>query len=120
MSIIKRARRQKCVLWSRLGVTDEEGHPLYSPPIQIPCRWERVHKEMLRPNQTAIVTNHYVMPDRMLKPGDVLWEGTLADLLANNDPMPDNPMEIDQAQEVMMVGGTPNLKATEYLYEAWC
>ena len=117
MSVITRMRRQKAVWWAQIpgSSPDAYGNPKLSPPVEIACRWEEIVKEFIGKDGTPQISSAVVYPDRVLTIGDVLWLGTLASV-----PYPGQARTNPAWKEVKGFSSTPNFKATQMLYTAYC
>lgn len=112
MSLIKRMRKQQAVLWTQNG-KDEFGAIAFNAPVQIKCRWEDKRGEILNRQDEQVPSMSTVYVDRPVKIGDKLKKGALD----TNTPL--DPKEDREAFEIQGIAETPNLKAREFLYEAY-
>ena len=111
MSLIKRMRKQKAVLWSYLK-TDRKGMPVYDDPVEIDCRWVNTGMLYRDSNGEEKMSASLAYADRVPPLKSLMWLGELADAPA--DPRADNTVF-----EVKRVDEVPNFKATEYLIRVY-
>lgn len=112
MSLIKKMRKQKAVLWTK-GPPDEFGSISFAAPVQIKCRWEDKRGQVLNKQDEKAPSMATVYVDRPVQIGDKLKKGALD----TNTPL--DPREDRDAFEIQGWAETPNLKAKETLYEAY-
>jgi hypothetical protein len=112
MSLIKKMRKQKAVLWTQSG-KDEFGSIVFNAPVEIMCRWEDKRGQILNRQDEQVPSMSTVYVDRSVKIGDKLKKGELD----SNTPL--DPKEDRDAFEIQGWAETPNLKAKEFLYEAY-
>jgi hypothetical protein len=112
MSVISAARKQRAVWWEKTGETGS-GQPIYAQPVEVKCRWDDVQVEFIDLAGNNTVSNSRVAVDRRMKPGDVLWEGKLEDLVSQTDPLSN-----ENAAPIRGFNRVPNFKATETYMEA--
>lgn len=115
MSLISRMRKQTAVWWSQAGV-DRYGRPTYASPVAIACRWDDVAELFVSDEEERAVSKALVYVDRLVKPGDVLFKGTIAQLSDQSNLT--NPHKQDATFTVRAFRTNPNLRATENLYTA--
>lgn len=72
-------RHQKAVLWRADGF-DAYGNVLLLDAHEIDVRWEEGRKEAVSPDGSPVAIDAYVVVDREVPIGSVLWLGALADL----------------------------------------
>lgn len=111
-SLIKRAQKETLVYWARID-TKRTGEPIWGPPTQMTCRWEEMHKEIIAANGTRIMTSIQLITESRLEVGGLVKYGTLTEVAYWDDPKK-NP----GIYEVLDSSRTPNMRATENLYEA--
>jgi hypothetical protein len=115
MSLISRSRKQTAVWWSQGSrAADLHGNPQVVAPVEIQCRWDDVLKEFLAADGTNRMSKAEVIVDRVMKPGDFLMLGTLANVTNAGVPK-SNP----GTYEVRRFDTNPNLRASENLYTAF-
>lgn len=77
----------RAVWWVYTG-TDRFGDYTYGEPVEVRCRWDDIAAEYLDEGGARRISNAMVMVDRDMKPGGMLWNGTLEGL---TDPgVPEN------------------------------
>jgi len=109
-------RKQKAVYWAlRSAETggadwDDYGHPQYTAPVEIDCRWEEKSVEFIDPDGTQLISRAVVYVDRDMRVGEMLWLGTLIDV-----PTPDDPPANTGAGEIRQYEKLPTLRATQFL-----
>lgn len=108
-------RRQVAVYWRPTG-SDRSGQPTYASPIEIPCRWEDVSEQFMTAQQETSLSNAKVYPDRELALTGLLRKGALASTPTATRSAPLNKPGV---YEIRKIGGLPNLRNTETLYEVW-
>jgi hypothetical protein len=112
MSIISRMRRQKAIYWEFLS-GDGMGSGTFSQPVEISCRWEDISESFLdRKTGNETLSNSRVFTDREVTIGGFLKLGEL------DSATPDSPIGVDGANEIRAFLKTPNLRASQTLYEA--
>lgn len=112
MSLIKRMRKQDAVWWAVTG-QNASGENLYDAPIQVKCRWEDVAEQFTDATGNVVISNARVYVDRIMKVGDVLWKGTLADIVYQVEPLRN-----EGAYAIRKFPQIPNLRNSETLLEA--
>lgn len=63
------------VYWEISG-RDEFADPTFLDPVEIPVRWEHMHREMTDPQGQSIIISAKVASKQRLKDGSVLYLGT--------------------------------------------
>jgi len=109
VSLIKRMRRQKAVLWVRSESPNDFGKFSFDSPIEIKCRWDDKIGQFKNKEGQTFSSLAVVYVDRDVKIGDKLKKGTL-DSQTQSDPTKDQ-----NAYEVKAVENIPNLRNTETL-----
>ena len=118
MGIIERMRKQKAVWWEFTGL-DRSGQKTYANPIEIQCRWEDVNEESIDERGNQFISASIVYVDREMKPGDILWNGLLAD--DPDDPLasaPADPRKDFNARQIRAFERMPKLDYSEVLLTA--
>lgn len=104
-------KNQTAVWWNRTGV-DQFGQPTFAAKVQIDCRWEDSVEEFTSASGEKKISRAIVYPDRLLKPGDYLWEGELAG-------SPVNPLKDKFAWEIQRFDKIPDARAKKVVYVAY-
>lgn len=86
--------------------------------MEIDCRIEDRKQQLITPDGRTVLVNSYVMTSTPLKVGDLIMEGLLSDWEAQ-PTYPKPPTKLQGGVEVQMAAKTPDLKAEEFLYEAY-
>lgn len=113
MGIITKIRRQDAVYFPRMGV-DAHGKPTWGIPVEITCRWEQRTEEVIDKDGVRNTSQAHVYTSQGLAVGGFLVPGTLATL-----PNPTDPTKNTNGGKVLLSTTLPNLRATEFLYEAY-
>ncbi len=101
MSIIKRMRKQKAVLWTRSSTSDKYGRFSYDAPIEIKCRWEDVAEEFRDTKGQTVMSRSIVYVDRIVGIGDMLRRGTIdVDETADPRTLPETAFEIQKFDQL--------------------
>lgn len=111
MSVIKKMRRQRAVLW-RLAGTDHYGKPYFYGPEEIACRWDDGSEEMRDAQGQSFTFTSTVYPDQALQIGDMLKLGEM-DSETTSDPVAEG------AKAIQRVVANPNFRATETLHTVY-
>jgi len=120
MSIITRMLKDTAVYWPPGSEAsggqdfDDDGDPQYASPVEVECRWEEKAVEFINANGATVVSRAVVYVNVDMRPGGVLWHGTLANV--SDLSVPKNN---EDAWEVQQFEKLPNLKYTEYLRTAY-
>jgi len=120
MSIITRMLKMTCVYWPPGGEDsgghdfDDYGKPLYADSVELKCRWEDKAIEFISSTGTAEVSKSVVFVESDVRPGGVLFLGSLTDLTDE-----DVPKNNDGAWEIKQFNKVPNLRVTEYVRTAY-
>ena len=114
MSLIKRMRKQKAVLWPANGF-NSQGKPVVSAAEEIDCRWDsgvvrdaNGAASSSSSSREAVVGMHTVYPDQAVPLFSLLRLGTLESIEGLETP--DEIFEVSNSQAI------PNLRNTETLY----
>lgn len=104
-----RNMNQEATYWSP-GQNDGMGGLVYGAPVLVRCRWQdRV--TLVRNAQGAEVPSRSVIyVDRKLEPQGMLLEGDHTGV--------EDPLSV-RASEILSVGSSPNLRATQELHKVW-
>jgi hypothetical protein len=98
-------RTQKAVLWEAVGVSDEGEPTRAAAPVEVLVRWQTRRDEAGDPLAGVVARDVTVVVDRDVPIGSILWEGSLADLVAL--PPGTGPVPL---LEVVGITKTPDLK----------
>lgn len=112
MSVIKRMRKQFCVLWRRTGYS-ETGASEFDEPVQLRCRWDDCAAEYRNDNGEKALSKSTAYPETEVSIGDRMKVGELDSETALN------PLDDDLALEVVGFEKIPNFKAKEFLLIAY-
>lgn len=113
MGIITKIRKQDAVYFPRAGV-DAHGKPAWGIPVEISCRWEQRTEEVVDVDGVRNTSQAHVYTSQNLVVGGYLVQGTLSTL-----PNPTDPTKNVNGGRVLLSTTTPNLRATEFLYESY-
>jgi hypothetical protein len=97
-----RGRKQKAVLWPRIG-TDKNGPTVDSTAVPLDVRWDGSSKVSRLPDGSPITIDATVIVDRDIAIGSKMWQGDVAELNAGQIP----PRDVFQ---VVMFNSTPTVK----------
>ncbi len=111
MSVIKRMRRQRAVLW-RLGGVNHYGAPFFYPPTEIKCRWEDGSEEFRDAQGVAFTYQCTVYVDQHVNIGDMLRFGEMESDI-NSDPIAAGAKAVQRSTTL------PNFRCSENLYMAY-
>lgn len=112
MSLIRRSQKESLVYWPRID-TKKTGEPIWGPPVEMSCRWEDMKKEIIGANGTRVMTSIQLITETRLDVGGLVKYGTIGEVAYWDDPKKNTGVH-----EVLDSSRTPNMRATEYLYEA--
>lgn len=112
MSLITDATNQTAVYWARNG-TDEFGQPVFSDPVEVPCRWDEEVKMVVGEDGREVRSNTEVMVEQDMYYGDYLKLTTLAALTYPADPKREGAKEIIAWEKI------PDFDAIEFLRIAY-
>lgn len=113
MSILTRARIHDMVRWPLIG-TQPTGEPIWGPPEDVKCRWDESVRQLIRPDNTRFVSRIEIISAVPLTPGDLVKQGTTAEITNWVDPRNN-----DGAYEVIVAERYSNFRGTEVLYSAY-
>jgi hypothetical protein len=117
MSIITRAQREYLTYWPVIdepGNANRYGELAYGVPVEIKCRWDDRVQEILKDDQTMVLSRVELITAVRLKPGDIVMRIRLSEV-----PYQANPKDNVGAYEVLKVSETPDLRYKKTLYEAF-
>jgi hypothetical protein len=117
VSIITRAQREYLTYWSVIdepGNANRHGELQYGVPAEIKCRWDDRVQEIMKDDQTMVLSRVELITEIRLKPGDIVMRIRLAEV-----PYQYNPKDNIGAYEVLKVSGSPDLRYKKILYEAF-
>lgn len=103
--------------WAKRA-NDPNGRPLYHPPAEITVRWEDKAQLVQTGGGDSVQSTAYVLTADEVHDDDLLMLGTLADFKAL-PTYPNPPTPNQGGRRVLTVKKTPDLKATEFLNEAY-
>jgi hypothetical protein len=107
---------QNAVVWPIAGY-DDYGSIVVSNPIQIPCRWDDVLRQVLSPQGETVTTDATVIVDREIPVGSLMWQGRLKDW---SDALGNNPLRVSivdmvkSLREVKSYNASPDIKGRFY------
>ena len=104
---------QTAVYWAKAGV-DGYGHPTFSNPVEIKCRWEDTINEVVDASGTTVLSKTKVLVDRDVTVGGVLCLGDLDSGMSS-----ENVEDYDDAYEIKVFGKIPDIDAQEFLRTAY-
>jgi len=110
---IGRWLKQFAVYWEPSGDPDAYGNTSYSDPVEVKCRWETIQELMFAEDRQEFLANNYVLVDRDLVTGGLLWLGRLEDW--SGTPVP----TVDGVEVIKRRGSLPDVRAKAYLREVW-
>lgn len=113
MSLITRMRKQAAVYWAPSGL-DRFGQPSFAAPVELTVRWEDRVGEFRDPQGELVsyTTIVYVGQDVLL--GGRFLLGDMTSAISASEPS-DNV----GAQEIKAFSKVPNIRATEFLRQAY-
>src|SRR5262245_11016079 len=94
-------RHEDAVLWTVTGTT-RNGEPIVGSPEGIRVRWQRENVIISDPLGQPVKLDAFVVVDRAVPVGSLLWLGRLADY---------NPAANNEIMEVILFKESPDLKA---------
>lgn len=115
--ILRKFQKQKLVLWKRVD-SDAHGGDVYGDPTEESCRWEDKQQQVQTADGTLVQSTAYVLLGVEVRPDDLLFLGTLEDC-RSLPSWPDPPTFEDGGRPVITVDTSPDLDASEFLYEAY-
>lgn len=83
----------RAILWVIVGHT-KNSMPKLSSPVQICCRWEEGHTELVNTEGQNIVVDVVMATNRDIVNGSLLWEGTEEQLSEYDDAPPRDIYEV--------------------------
>lgn len=103
---LARAMRQTCTYWTPTGDTDIYGKPIWSAPVQLPCRWENNQSQIVSKTGEEVVSKArvYLLVDINVNGYLYLGETTEAD-----------PTKVKGSEDIQAVGTSPDLRNVEQL-----
>lgn len=104
---------QTAVYWAKTGV-DTYGHPTFSNPVEIKCRWEDTINEVVDASGTTVLSKTKVLVDRDVTIGGVLCLGELESGMTSL-----NVENYDNAYEIRVFGKVPDVEAQEFVRMAY-
>ena len=114
MDLIERARYQQCLWWALLG-TDFSHTASYAPAVTIACRWQYKSQRIEDASGVTRLSRVYLMPDRQLSVGDLVWgPGTAFPGSTTNPQAADTP-----ALQIVKVETLNTIDGDDTFYEAW-
>ena len=120
MSIITRMRKQTAVYWALESVESagddygNYGQPRYTSPIELTVRWEGVTIEFLDAQGATRQSNAVVYTSQDVDLGGALMLGELSDIDSSGEPL-----QNEDAWEILRFDKLPNLNNTEFLRTAY-
>ena len=105
--------KQTAVYWAPSGI-DDFGRPTWDDPVELDCRWEDVAEEFIDAAGERQLSAAKVFVESDVEVHGVLMLGELTDLESGADPL-----EHEDAWEILKFAKIPNLRATEYLRTAF-
>lgn len=119
MKLIKRCQISTAVYWAPLrtaGVlqTDDYGQVIFKSPVQITCRKDNEHREVITVTGTNVISTSQFITEVAVEVGGMIMEGLLSKV-----SKPSKPREIAEAKEIVAVADTPTLKGNAILHEAF-
>jgi hypothetical protein len=115
MSIITRVLRQDAVYWAPNSTLGYDGKPEgFDAPIAVKVRWTDEEKFHVLESGTQVISQSEVMINIDVKKEGYLWLGDLSEVSGVT-----NPREQENAWEIMRFEKIPNLRATEFLRQAY-
>ncbi len=121
MSLITRALKQWAIYWPP-GSLNKYGEATPGDPIALRVRWDDTNEEQVDAKGQTFTTMSSVMVDRDLAVGGLLAlstgtseETVLQDAATIGDP----PVEDDRVHPIRKTSKNPNIKAKEFLRQAF-
>ena len=115
---LARLLKQTCVYWAP-GAGDGYGGKTYSQGVELPCRWEDTKRYYLNDHGVESLSNSTVFTSTEMLAGGFVFLGDLDALAAGNSSHAgESPTKEPNAYVIKNTGATPNLNATQSLYEA--
>jgi hypothetical protein len=108
---------QTMVYWAKTG-TDNFGKPLFAQPVEVKCRWEDLHEQVLLLDGRTVQSNAHIMCGQRILNGSVLMLTTLVKF-KQMPTYPKVPTTQQGGYEVFKSGHTPDFDGSDLLFEAW-
>lgn len=114
MDLIANVRIQQCLWWQLLG-TGFTQTATYATAATIACRWQFKSQQILDAGGVTRLSRVYLMPDRQLAVGDLVWgpgtafPGNTADPQAADTP----------ALQIIKVETINTIDGDDTFYQAW-
>lgn len=121
MSLIKRALKQWAIYWPP-GDVDMYGQATAGDPVAVKCRWDDITEEQVDSKGQQFMASSSVMVDRDLEVGGFLALSTgtsEATVLTDAATIAAPPMENDRVHIIRRTSKNPNIKAKEFLRQAF-
>jgi len=112
MSLITKVLKQTAVYWAP-AVYDKFGRRSFAPPAEISVRWEQRTTKYVTKDGEEKTASGKIMTSADVDVGGYLFEGEL------DSGTPVDPSTNSNCWEVKHFDKTPNLKAIEFLREAF-
>lgn len=120
MSIASKFCRQKAMYFAP-GAKDKFGNTAFDEGVEIACRWEDSVEEVIVAGPEGgvikVVAKHKALVDQDLEEGGLLWFGT-QDEWTYLGLTTVKASTVDH-HRIVAFKKTPNVKAKDYLREAW-
>lgn len=104
-----RNMNQQATYWAP-GQNDGMGGLVYGAPVLVQCRWQDRVTMVRNAQGVEVPSRSVVYVDREMEPQGMLLKG---DHTAVADPLS------VRASEILSVGSSPNLRATQQLLKVW-
>lgn len=126
--VLARFTKQKMLYWERIeGQSNPSGQPIFKDPIVINCRWEDKEQEILTKDSRKVISKGYILLGQTLITGSIIMLGItkpMTDKSVMSDwkktsSFPNAPSIADNGVEVLVCNGTPDIKAIDYVFEAY-
>ena len=113
MRLLTRMLKQKMVYWAPSATPDAYGRPQYEDGVEMSCRWEVKAQEFINPQGDKKISSVVIYSQEDLETGGLVLLGTLDDVDYDGDARAQGAVEIQQ------VGRVPNLRAKQFLKQAF-
>lgn len=111
--LISKCQREFLVHWA-LKSSNENGEPVYYPPVQMKCRWDDRIQQVQMPDNSVVLSRVELITEKPLGPGDYVKRCKLTEVTYKLEPNRN-----EGSFEVIKIGETPTIKYETRLYEAW-
>jgi len=112
MRVAKRFMKQKAVWWSHNAI-DEFGHPSYTTPEEVDCRWDDMAEQFINANGDQETSRSILIVDRDMKLKDKLKLGEYDSTIYVD------PDDNEDVWEILQFNKIPDVKGTKFLREVY-